>query len=166
MDRKLRSEGYKLPPLGSELSVAERIIEVTDADPATSSAKLPIILSVMVREAHNIGREVPNEYVSAMEGVSELEGFAAVVYSSNFEFEAGLEASISPNSAGTGGRNEAGVGEKSLEELSATEAEEAVKVENGAGIMDRATGLADTATGGFESVWGRVTGRGEDTLTG
>ena len=165
-DKKLRSEAYKLPPLMPKPSPEARITEIADMDPATASAKLPIILAVMVREAHNIGRGVPNEYVQAMESVSELEGFAAVVYSSNFEFEAGFEASVSPDTMASGSGADAIPMGKILEDPSSDEAEEAVQVEKGGGIIDRVTGVVDTAWGGFESVWGSVTARGGDTMAG
>jgi peroxin-3 len=48
---------------------------------------LPKILSVLTREAHAIGNGMPNEYLKEMEQVRDLEGFAAVVYSSNWERE-------------------------------------------------------------------------------
>ncbi|KAB5558140.1 Peroxin-3 family protein [Coniochaeta sp. 2T2.1] len=48
---------------------------------------LPKILSVLTRQAHVIGNGMPNEYLQEMEGVRDLEGFAAVVYSSNWESE-------------------------------------------------------------------------------
>ena len=165
-DKKLRSEAYKLPPLTLEPLTSERITEITDTDPAAASVKLPIILAVMVREAHNIGRGVPNEYVQAMESVSELEGFAAVVYSSNFEFEAGVGAANGSDIAESKGDDDAVAEETSLESPAAVEAEETTRVGKGAGILDRATGVVDAAWGGFESVWGRVTGRGGDSITG
>ncbi len=165
-DKKLRSEAYKLPPLTLEPLTSERITEVTDSDPAAASVKLPIILAVMVREAHNIGRGVPNEYVQAMESVSELEGFAAVVYSSNFEFEAGVGAAVGSDTTTSRSNDDAVAGKRPLESPPATEAEEAIMVGKGAGILDRATGVMDAAWGGFESVWGRVTGGGGDAITG
>ena len=48
---------------------------------------LPKVLSVLTRQAHAIGNGMPNEYLQAMEGVRDLEGFAAVVYSSNWQAE-------------------------------------------------------------------------------
>lgn len=52
---------------------------------------LPKCLSVLTRQAHAIGAggapEAPNEYLQAMEAVRDLEGFAALVYSSNWENE-------------------------------------------------------------------------------
>lgn len=40
------------------------------------------------RQAHVVGSGSTNDYLAAMEGVKDLNAFAAVVYSSNFEFEA------------------------------------------------------------------------------
>lgn len=162
-DKKLRSDAYKLPPLAPEPSAETRITELTDADPATASAKLANILAVVTKEAHKIGNGVPNEYVQAMEGVSELEGFAAVVYSSNFEFEAGFQASVSPD---TTSGDEATSRERTPENASVAEADEALRMEKGSGIIDKATGFVDAAWGGFEGVWGKVRGRGGDPLTG
>lgn len=51
---------------------------------------LPKCLSVLTRQAHAIGAggaPSPNEYLQAMEAVRDLEGFAALVYSSNWENE-------------------------------------------------------------------------------
>ncbi|PGH28960.1 peroxin-3 [[Emmonsia] crescens] len=60
----------------------------TPTPPPPTKAKLATILAVIARQAHAIGNgtEPPNDYLSAMEqGVRELEAFAAVVYSSNFD---------------------------------------------------------------------------------
>ncbi|KAK0622935.1 Peroxin-3 [Immersiella caudata] len=48
---------------------------------------LPKILSVLTRQAHVIGNGMPNEHLQAMEAVRDLEGFAAIVYSSNWQAE-------------------------------------------------------------------------------
>ena len=48
---------------------------------------LPKILSVLTRQAHAVGAGMPNEYLREMELVPDLEAFAAVVYSSNWENE-------------------------------------------------------------------------------
>ena len=54
-------------------------------------AKVANCLAVFCRQAGVIGsgggQGGANEYLSAIEGVRQLEGFSAVVYSSNFEFE-------------------------------------------------------------------------------
>ncbi|GAW21739.1 hypothetical protein ANO14919_112640 [Xylariales sp. No.14919] len=56
-------------------------------DPTTRAVLLPKILSVLTRQAHAIGNGMPNEYLQEMEHVQDLEAFAAVVYSSNWENE-------------------------------------------------------------------------------
>ena len=166
VDRKLRFEAYKLPPVTPTPIPEPRITEVNDPDPLTASAKLATILALMTREAHKIGNGVPNEYVQAIEAVSELEGFAAVVYSSNFELEAGFETNpmlypVCPGGKGdTAGGGQDGQDEESLDDASnAAEKEEkgdVYRMEKGGGIMNIATGVVDAAWGGFESVWGKV----------
>lgn len=58
---------------------------------AEAKVLLPKCLSVLTRQAHAIGAGAPggppNEYLQAMEAVRDLEGFAALVYSSNWENE-------------------------------------------------------------------------------
>lgn len=168
-DQKIRIEAYKLPPLTNPALPTARIEDITEAlDPATATAKLATIMAVMTREARAIGSGVPNEYAQAIEGVSELEGFAAVVYSSNFEIEAGADV-VSRVSAGAANASVGLDGSRTLEEMSVEEAEEALAASSGTGtgtgtgtgIIDRATGIADAAWGGFESVWGRVVGGGQ-----
>ena len=176
VDRKLRSEAYKLPPLTSTPIPEPRITEVNDPNPLTASAKLATILALMTREAHKIGNGVPNEYIQAIEAVSELEGFAAVVYSSNFDLESGFETNStlypaclrSKGDAAGGGQDGQGEeGEEGLDDASnAAEEEEEQQgdvygMEKGGGIMKIATGVVDAAWGGFDSVWGKVTGSGE-----
>lgn len=71
-------------------------MDVTDR-----KCKIAQTLAVFCRQAHVIaagsgevdelsasGEAVPNEYLAAIDQVKDLEGFAAVIYSSNFEFEA------------------------------------------------------------------------------
>ena len=135
-----------------------------EIDPHTASAKLATILAVITKQAHYIGQGLPNEYVQAMESVRELEGFAAVVYSSAFELE-NMSAEV-----GEGG---GGVVEKEKEKESVSDAplvvEEVTTTEAQVGEIGGAGGMVDKAWSGFESVWGRVTGRGgggQGPLTG
>jgi peroxin-3 len=58
-----------------------------EEEQAAKVVLLPKILSVLTRQAHSIGNGMPNEYLQAMEQVRDLEAFAAVVYSSNWENE-------------------------------------------------------------------------------
>ncbi|KAF6830063.1 peroxin 3 [Colletotrichum plurivorum] len=87
VDKKLATAAFDKPDLAQ-------------SEPRTSQVVLlPKILSVLTRQAHVIGNGMPNEYLQEMEQVRELEGFAAVVYSSNWENEiqqeeGGLSGSI------------------------------------------------------------------------
>ncbi|KAF2219709.1 Peroxin-3 [Elsinoe ampelina] len=102
IDARVASEAFKLPrptassPLDpSSLTPENRVTELTDR-----KVKLASTLAVFCRQAHVIaagsgdmeeigaaeGGSV-NEYLSAIDGVKDLEAFAAVIYSSNFEFE-------------------------------------------------------------------------------
>ncbi|KAI1374699.1 Peroxin-3 [Hypoxylon crocopeplum] len=70
---------------------------------ASKAVLLPKILSVLTRQAHVIGNGMSNEYLQDMEHVPDLEAFAAVVYSSNWENEIkdeGLTAAASGASVG------------------------------------------------------------------
>ena len=158
IDTKVRSEAYKLAPLTSSPLPEIGVAEVTDPDPLTASTKLATILAVMSREAHKIANGVPNEYVQTIEAVSELEAFAAVVYSSNFEVETRSDGIA--RSGKDGKKEEAG------EVVAAAEAEEMAVFEERGGLMDSATGIVDAAWGGFESVWIKVTGSSESAIRG
>ncbi|RKF55482.1 Peroxisomal biogenesis factor 3 [Erysiphe neolycopersici] len=79
VDQKISQHVYKIPPIS--LASDDRIQEVTDE----IAVKLPSILALLTRQAHSIGNGAPNEYLQSMEKVRELEAFAAVVYSSNWE---------------------------------------------------------------------------------
>ena len=93
-----------------------------------AKAKLANILAVMTRQAHAIGSGVPNAYAQSVEGVRELEAFAAVIYSSRVEMDAALSGKVNPESR-------TGAGETAVEN----------------GEKEREKGL-------FEGVWGRITG--------
>ena len=84
VDKKLASEAFELP-------VQQESGGLLVSDPTelkhTKLILLPKILSVLARQAHVIGNGVPNEYLQDMEAVRDLEAFAAVVYSSNWENE-------------------------------------------------------------------------------
>jgi peroxin-3 len=82
VDNKIASLAYKLPAASASLERAQELLG-TDA-----RAKLANTLAVFCRQAHAIGSGASNDYLAAMEGVRDLSAFAAVVYSSNFEFEA------------------------------------------------------------------------------
>lgn len=95
VDYRIATEAFKIsPPAPDSLS---RITEITD-----KKCKFAQTLAVFCRQAHIIaaGSSEPddllvaesgsqlNEYLAAIDQVKDLEAFAAVIYSSNFEFEA------------------------------------------------------------------------------
>jgi len=92
IDYRIATEAFKLT--GDHLTA--KITEITE-----SKTKIASTLAVFCRQAHVIAAgsadvdelsavagAVPNEYLAAIDQVKDLEGFAAVIYSSNFEFEA------------------------------------------------------------------------------
>jgi len=80
VDNKIASQAYKIPSDTLSTS-APQITELIDPGPV----KLPVVLATLSRQAHSIGNGMPNEYLQSMEAVRDLEAFAAVVYSSNWE---------------------------------------------------------------------------------
>jgi peroxin-3 len=95
VDNKIATLAYKLPATSAS---PERIHELVGTD---ARAKLANILATFCRQAHAIGSGASNDYLSAMEGVRDLSAFAAVVYSSNFEFEA-PDAAVVAGGSNTG----------------------------------------------------------------
>jgi peroxin-3 len=84
VDQKISQQAFKIPPTPEVPDLdGPRVTEVFEAKPV----KLPIVLAILTRQAHSIGNGVPNEYLQSMEQVRDLEAFAAVVYSSNWESE-------------------------------------------------------------------------------
>lgn len=81
IDVKISQLSYKIPPISAD---SARVTEIVGDG---VKAKVANSLAVFCRQAHNIGAGTNNEYLEKIEAVGELEAFAAVVYSSNFEFE-------------------------------------------------------------------------------
>ena len=88
VDQKIAQQAYEISENQEEN--VPRIIEITNPKPV----KLPKLLAILSRQAHSIGNGVPNEYLQSMEQVRDLEAFAAVVYSSNWETEISAENDI------------------------------------------------------------------------
>ncbi|KAF2157739.1 Peroxin-3 [Myriangium duriaei CBS 260.36] len=97
VDTHVATEAFKIPRPSADdiLDPQNRIIEITDR-----KVKLAQTLAVFCRQAHSIAAgsgdvdEISateggavNEYLAAIDKVKDLEAFAAVIYSSNFEFE-------------------------------------------------------------------------------
>ncbi|KAI9924421.1 peroxin [Aspergillus wentii] len=101
VEKKCASDAFKSSPTPETVpqsfsSIATVLPVAGVSEPKT---KLANVLAVMARQAHVIGNGTnpPNEYLTGMDqGVRELEAFAAVVYSSNFDFE--LPESSAPRS--------------------------------------------------------------------
>lgn len=132
-DHQIRTEAYKLP----DPSGIRPVQEIPEIDSGLVKAKLATILAVMMRQAHAIGGGVPNRYAQAIEGVKELEAFAAVIYSSHFEFEALGDSS--------------GMGAKEAQRSQEVMAPAAEEKKEAGSVMGTATDI-------FENVWGRITG--------
>lgn len=136
IDIKISQLSYKIPPISENTA---RVQEIIGND---IKAKVASSLAVFCRQAHSIGSGANNEYLAAVEQVGDLEAFAAVVYSSNFEFESpevGPSASASrPATAGGDGNR---VSLATAEELPAVNIEEA------------AAGASSVGDAGFESAW-------------
>ncbi|EAT77293.1 hypothetical protein HBH56_186220 [Parastagonospora nodorum] len=81
VDNKISQLSYKIPPVSESTA---RVQEIVGGD---VKAKVANSLAVFCRQAHSIGSGANNEYLAAIEQVRDLEAFAAVVYSSNFEYE-------------------------------------------------------------------------------
>jgi peroxin-3 len=91
IDTKIAALAYKIPPPSAS---GARVVEIVGPG-SDVKAKVASTLATFSRQAHSIGSGGNNEYLAAMESVRDLEAFAAVVYSSNFEFE-------TPEAAGLG----------------------------------------------------------------
>ncbi|TPX08998.1 uncharacterized protein E0L32_009577 [Thyridium curvatum] len=106
LDKKLAPAAFDLPPPPPS---AEGSPELAGGGLRTSkTVLLPKVLSVLTRQAHAIGNGMPNEYLQEMESVRDLEGFAAVVYSSNWENEIQEEGLASAAPAGSSAPQMAG----------------------------------------------------------
>jgi peroxin-3 len=83
VENKVAQQSFKITVPSADPSMGPRVQEIVEPKPV----KLPIVLATLTRQAHQIGNGVPNEYLQSMEQVRDLEAFAAVVYSSNWESE-------------------------------------------------------------------------------
>lgn len=96
IDTKLSAQSFKIPPISDSPSRTHELVGTAD----DQKCRFANTLAVFTRQAHAIGSGATNEYLAAMEGVRDLEAFAAVVYSSNFEYEAPEAASATPATSG------------------------------------------------------------------
>ena len=92
VENKMASQAYR-----ADMAMLSSIMEKGGSN-AGPKVKLANILAIFCKQAHHIGSGGSietaaglgggNEYLAAMEGVQDLEAFSALVYSSNFDFEA------------------------------------------------------------------------------
>lgn len=145
LDRKLAEGPFELPPSPTSPAAAAQIIVDVSADVVRDRAEkkvlLPKCLSILTRQAHSIGNGMPNEYLQAMESVQDLEGFAAVVYSSNWENEIREENLIPSTTTNTA--------ESSVRQSRV--------LSQGEGTAEESLVLVDPTQSSFESVWAKVT---------
>lgn len=153
LDRKLAEGPFELPPSPTSPAAAAQIIVDVSADVVRDRAEkkvlLPKCLSILTRQAHSIGNAMPNEYLQAMESVQDLEGFAAVVYSSNWENEIREENLMSPSSSGIGIGGATNTAESSVRQSRI--------LGQGEGAGEESLVLVDPSQSSFESVWAKVT---------
>ena len=140
-DQKLRFEAFKIvAPTEQETFRAQAPSTIEIERP---SAKLATILAVMTKEAHKIGHGLPNDYVQVIENVTDLEAFAAVIYSSNLELPPTFEPSDSRTSYPATHR----ASDESLQDESESKT-----------YIEKAAALADSAWCGLETMWAKVAG--------
>ncbi|EAS30503.3 peroxin 3 [Coccidioides immitis RS] len=157
IDTKCATEAFKglsqaqkkdqSPPFSSTATM------VPVAEPSAPKTKLASILAVISRQSHVIGNGTnpPNEYLSIMEReVRELEAFAAVIYSSNFDLNPSMSmlgTKIGPEGPSTAVEDAPG-GEASIIELPIPSAETA--------SVANAEPNEAGRDFGFEKAWGKA----------
>ncbi|KUI59816.1 Peroxisomal biogenesis factor 3 [Cytospora mali] len=155
LENKLAMGAFEIPPPQNP-PPAVQVINGGGVSPelqelrAGKKVLLPKCLSVLTRQAHAIGSGMPeNEYLQAMEAVQDLEGFAAVVYSSNWENEIREEAAAVPTSSSSGsGRAGSTTAESSVRQS---------QVLIGPGEGEESLVLVDPSQSSFESAWAKAT---------
>ncbi|KAF4992047.1 hypothetical protein FDECE_13821 [Fusarium decemcellulare] len=138
-DNKLATAAFELP-------ASDGIVTPEIKDQQRSKViLLPKILSVLTRQAHVIGNGMPNEYLQKMEAVRDLEAFAAVVYSSNWEQEIRADDDLMASAVDLGATSQ--VGDKASQPQSQPQPQQ-TQGESSVVVVD--------SQGGFESAWERA----------
>ncbi|KJR82299.1 peroxin-3 [Sporothrix schenckii 1099-18] len=140
LERKVAPVAFDLPP-----SVGEGSIELNRLR-NEKVVQLPKILSVLTRQAHVIGSGMPNEYLHEMEAVRDLEAFAAVVYSSNWESEIHEEGLLAAAEE---------VRQQAAEAVASGTSEEK-SVLTGQAQVDESLVMVDPSQSTLESAWERA----------
>ncbi|KAM0251420.1 hypothetical protein ACHAP5_001729 [Fusarium lateritium] len=139
IDNKLATAAFELP-------ASDGIVTPELKDQQRSKViLLPKILSVLTRQAHVIGDGMPNEYLQKMETVRDLEAFAAVVYSSNWEQEIRADDDLMASAVDLGASQTSGIVSQAQTQ---TQTQIQAQGESSLVVVD--------PQGGFESAWGRA----------
>ncbi|EEU46498.1 uncharacterized protein NECHADRAFT_100129 [Fusarium vanettenii 77-13-4] len=140
VDNKLATAAFELP-------ASDGIVSPELKDQRRSKViLLPKIMSVLTRQAHVIGNGMPNEYLQKMETVRDLEAFAAVVYSSNWEQEIRADDDLMASAVDLGTSQASG---KTLQAQTQTQTTQTqTQGESSVVVVD--------SQGGFESAWERA----------
>jgi peroxin-3 len=149
LDRKVAFEAYELPqppPADAETGSGPSGSPELQRLRSNKQVLLPRILSVLAKQAHAIGNGMPNEYLQAMEQVRDLEAFAAVVYSSNWESEIRDDGPLGAAAADAGKAEAGGSGGSSVRQSQAS----------GGPVGEESLVLVDPEVS-FESAWERAT---------
>lgn len=143
IDNKLATAAFELP-------ASDGIVTPELKDQQRSKViLLPKILSVLTRQAHAIGDGMPNEYLQKMETVRDLEAFAAVVYSSNWEQEIRADDDLMASAVDLGASQTSGVvSQAQTQTQTPTQTQTQAQGESSLVVVD--------PQGGFESAWGRA----------
>ncbi|KAI1108324.1 Peroxin-3 family protein [Nemania sp. NC0429] len=128
------------------------------ANLATRAILLPKILSVLTRQAHVIGNGMANEYLQEMEHVQDLQAFAAVVYSSNWENEIQQDAELvaaaaSLNDAAASASASASAAAATTAARHTDEATNRGVTSSQAITVDESVVMVDPSQNSFESAW-------------
>ncbi|KAI0180817.1 Peroxin-3 [Hypoxylon sp. FL1284] len=155
LHKKVLPGAFDLPPTTFIAPVGSEVVQVVGHQAAATAAGgkvvlLPKILSVLTRQAHAIGNGMPNEYLQDMEQVRDLEAFAAVVYSSNWENEIHQEGGLAA-SRGPGDETSSMAG-------TAPESSTVGRVSQFSGLGEESLVLVDPAQAqsSFETAWERA----------
>ncbi|KAK3357666.1 Peroxin-3 [Lasiosphaeria hispida] len=157
LEKKLAGAAFEAPPAGSAASLELRD-PLAPPTGVSRAVLLPKILSVLTRQAHVIGNGMPNEYLQAMEGVRDLEGFAAVVYSSNWQAE------IARDGEGAGQAGARGPLSAATTRSAHSEGSEVIMVEQSQSQVSGTTAAESSLVmvdpqASFDSAWNRALGQ-------
>ncbi|KAG4259952.1 hypothetical protein FPRO04_00941 [Fusarium proliferatum] len=148
IDNKLATAAFELP-------ASDGIVTPELKDQQRSKViLLPKILSVLTRQAHVIGDGMPNEYLQKMETVRDLEAFAAVVYSSNWEQEIRTDDDLMASAVDLGASQTAG-GTKASQPQTQSQTQTLTLTQVQCAQGESSLVVVDPQ-GGFESAWGRA----------